>query len=46
MGKRKKRRKNEIIYKTNSKMVDVNSSVLIIVLNVNSLTYQLKARDY
>lgn len=27
-------------------MVDVNSSILIITLNVNSLTYQLKARDY
>lgn len=27
-------------------MVDANSSILIITLNVNSLTYQLKARDY
>ena len=27
-------------------MADVNSSILIITLNVNSLTNQLKARDY
>lgn len=43
---KKKRRKNYIIYRTNSKMVDVNCSILIITLNVNSLTDQLKARDY
>lgn len=44
--KEKKKKKKEITYKTNSKMADVNSSILIITLNVNSLTNQLKARDY
>ena len=40
--KRGKRSKDWRKYKTNSKMVDLTSTILIIILNVNGLIYQIK----